>query len=127
MQYALLGSSPLRISAIGFGCMSLGKGEAENTRLIHRALELGINFFDTADLYDKGLNEQTIGKILHSKRDKVVLATKVGNQWRADGSGWDWNPRKEYIINAAEASLKRLQTDRIDLYQLHVGPMEYPI
>jgi aryl-alcohol dehydrogenase-like predicted oxidoreductase len=127
MNYHTLGSSSLRISTIGFGCMSLGEGEAENTQLIHRALELGINFFDTADLYDKGLNEQTIGKILHSKRDKVVLATKVGNQWRADGSGWDWNPRKEYIINAAEASLKRLQTDRIDLYQLHGGTMEDPI
>ena len=127
MNYHTLGSSSLRISTIGFGCMSLGKEEAENTRLIHRALELGINFFDTADLYDKGLNEEAIGKILHSKRDEVVLATKVGNQWRADGSGWDWNPRKEYIISAAEASLTRLRTDRIDLYQLHGGTMEDPI
>jgi aryl-alcohol dehydrogenase-like predicted oxidoreductase len=107
--------------------MSLGKGEAENTRLIHRALELGINFLDTADLYDKGLNEQTVGKILRSKRDQVVLATKVGNQWRNDGSGWDWNPRKEYIVSAVEASLTRLRTDRIDLYQLHGGTMEDPI
>lgn len=127
MNYHALGSSSLRVSAIGFGCMSLGRGEAENTRLIHRALELGINFFDTADLYDKGLNEQTVGKILRSKRDQVVLATKVGNQWRADGSGWDWNPRKEYIISAVEASLIRLQTDHIDLYQLHGGTMEDPI
>jgi aryl-alcohol dehydrogenase-like predicted oxidoreductase len=127
MQYALLGSSTLRISAIGFGCMSLGKGEAENIRLIHRALELGINFFDTADLYDKGLNEQTVGKILRSKREQVVLATKAGNRWRSDGSGWDWDPRKEYIIRAVEASLTRLQTDRIDLYQLHGGTMEDPI
>lgn len=107
--------------------MSLGKGEADNTRLIHRALELGINFFDTADLYDKGLNEQTVGKILRSRREQVVLATKVGNRWRSDGSGWDWNPRKEYIIRAVEASLTRLQTDRIDLYQLHGGTMEDPI
>jgi aryl-alcohol dehydrogenase-like predicted oxidoreductase len=107
--------------------MSLGKGEADNTRLIHRALELGINFFDTADLYDKGLNEQTVGKILRFKREQVVLATKVGNRWRSDGSGWDWDPRKEYIIRAVEASLTRLQTDRIDLYQLHGGTMEDPI
>ncbi|HEY4205414.1 MAG TPA: aldo/keto reductase [Puia sp.] len=127
MQYSFLGSSPLRISAIGFGCMSLGKDEADNTRLIHRALELGINFFDTADLYEKGLNEQTVGKILRSKREQVVLATKVGNRWRDDGSGWDWDPRKEYIIRAVEKSLMRLQTDRIDLYQLHGGTMEDPI
>jgi aryl-alcohol dehydrogenase-like predicted oxidoreductase len=107
--------------------MSLGKGEADNTRLIHRALELGINFFDTADLYDKGLNEQTVGKILRSKREQVVLATKAGNRWRSDGSGWDWDPRKEYIMRAVEASLTRLQTDRIDLYQLHGGTIEDPI
>ena len=107
--------------------MSLGKDEGDNTRLIHRALELGINFFDTADLYDKGLNEQTVGRILRSRREEVILATKVGNRWRDDGSGWDWNPRKEYIISAVEESLTRLQTDRIDLYQLHGGTMEDPI
>ncbi|HTI07365.1 MAG TPA: aldo/keto reductase [Puia sp.] len=127
MNYHALGSSPLRVSAIGFGCMSLGKNEADNTQLILRALEGGINFFDTADLYDKGWNEQLLGNILHSRRDQVVLATKVGNRWRADGSGWDWDPRKEYIIRAAEASLSRLRTDRIDLYQLHGGTLEDPI
>jgi len=127
MNYHALGASSIRVSAISLGCMSLGKEEAENTRLIHRALELGINFFDTADLYDQGLNERTVGKILRSKRDQVVLATKVGNQWRADGSGWDWNPRKEYITGAVEASLARLQTDYIDLYQLHGGTMDDPI
>jgi aryl-alcohol dehydrogenase-like predicted oxidoreductase len=58
---------------------------------------------------------------------KVIIATKVGNQWRADGSGWDWNPNKDYIISAVEQSLKRLQTDYIDLYQLHGGTMEDPI
>src|SRR5258708_12846905 len=96
MNYHALGTSPLRISAIGFGCMSLGKGEAENTRLIHRALELGINFFDTADLYDKGLNEQIVGKILRSKRDQVVLATKAGNQWRAHHSASPSTPPNQY-------------------------------
>ena len=107
--------------------MSLGDDLMANTRLIHRALETGINFFDTADLYDKGLNEQMLGKIFHDRRENVILSTKVGNQWRNDGSGWDWNPRKEYILRAAEDSLRRLGTDHIDLYQLHGGTMEDPI
>jgi aryl-alcohol dehydrogenase-like predicted oxidoreductase len=126
MRYQLLGQSTLRISVAGFGCMSM-EGEQESARIIHRAMESGVNFFDTADLYEKGMNEARLGRILRGKRDRVVLATKVGNQWRADGSGWDWNPRKEYIIRAVEASLVRLQTDRIDLYQLHGGTMEDPI
>jgi aryl-alcohol dehydrogenase-like predicted oxidoreductase len=127
MQYHFLGQSTLRISGIGFGCMSLEEGEQEAERLIHRAVDLGINFFDTADLYEKGLNEERVGHALRGKRDRVVLATKAGNQWRADGSGWDWNPRKEYIIGAVEASLTRLRTDRIDLYQLHGGTLDDPI
>jgi aryl-alcohol dehydrogenase-like predicted oxidoreductase len=127
MNYKLLGRSTLRISVTGFGCMSLGEGELESARLIHRAIESGVNFFDTADLYEKGLNEERVGRILKGKREQVVLATKVGNQWRADGSGWDWNPRKEYILKAAEASLRRLGTDRIDLYQLHGGTIDDPI
>jgi aryl-alcohol dehydrogenase-like predicted oxidoreductase len=127
MNYKLLGRSTLRISVTGFGCMSLGEGELESARLIDRAIESGINFFDTADLYEKGLNEERVGKILRGKREQVVLATKVGNQWRTDGSGWDWNPRKEYILRAVEASLVRLRTDRIDLYQLHGGTMDDPI
>lgn len=126
MRYQLLGPSTLRISVAGFGCMSM-EGEEESARIIHRAMESGVNFFDTADLYEKGMNEARLGRILRGKRDRVVLATKVGNQWRADGSGWDWNPRKEYIISAVEASLARLQTDRIDLYQLHGGTMDDPI
>ncbi|MGN6401180.1 MAG: aldo/keto reductase [Flavisolibacter sp.] len=126
MQYQQLGRSDLHISKIGFGCMSL-KPEATSETILHRALEAGINYFDTADLYDKGLNEELIGRTFKSKRDKVVIATKAGNQWRADGSGWDWNPRKKYILACAEKSLKRLQTDYIDLYQLHGGTMQDPI
>lgn len=102
-------------------------GEEDASRMIHRALDMGINFFDTADLYEKGMNESRLGKILLGKRESVVLATKVGNRWREDGSGWDWDPRKEYIISAVEESLKRLRTDRIDLYQLHGGTMDDPI
>ena len=106
--------------------MSLGEGDPEAARLIHQAMERGVNFFDTADLYEKGLNEERIGRILRGKREQVVLATKVGNRWRADG-GWDWDPRKAYILKAVEASLTRLGTDRIDLYQLHGGTIDDPI
>ncbi len=63
--------------------------QAENEKILHQALEYGINYFDTADLYDKGMNESCAGKALKGKRDQAVLATKVGNQWRTDGSGWD--------------------------------------
>lgn len=100
--------------------------EQEGISLIHRALDIGINFLDTADLYEKGLNEELVGKAIKDRRDKVVLATKVGNQWRTDGSGWDWNPRKTYIMAAVEESLRRLNTDRIDLYQLHGGTIDDP-
>jgi aryl-alcohol dehydrogenase-like predicted oxidoreductase len=127
MEYRKLGHSQLSISEIGFGCMSLQTDHDANTRIIHQAIELGINFFDTADLYNNGMNEVSVGKALKQKRSQVMLATKAGNQWRQDGSGWDWNPRKEYILQAINKSLERLQTDYIDLYQLHGGTMEDPI
>ncbi|MEI6947724.1 aldo/keto reductase [Paraflavisolibacter sp. H34] len=127
MNYNSLGTSSLRISEIGFGCMSLTGDAAESTRILHEALAGGINFFDTADLYQKGANEELVGRAFQGRRDQVVLASKVGNQWRADGSGWDWNPRKDYILSSIEGSLKRLQTDYIDLYQLHGGTLEDPI
>lgn len=127
MLYHPLGSSALNISQVSFGAMSLQGSDTENAALISRALDAGINYFDTADLYDQGRNEQTVGKALQGKRKDVIIATKVGNQWRPDGSGWDWNPRKEYIITAVEDSLQRLQTDYIDLYQLHGGTLQDPI
>lgn len=127
MNYHTLGQSSLKISEVSFGCMSLVQQEPGNEDLIHRAIGLGINYFDTADLYDKGANESLLGKALQGKRDKVIIATKVGNQWREDGSGWDWNPRKEYILTSVEGSLQRLKTDYIDLYQLHGGTIQDPI
>jgi aryl-alcohol dehydrogenase-like predicted oxidoreductase len=127
MKYNQLGKSDLQISEVSFGCMSLGDDHAENSRLLHRAADGGINFFDTADLYGKGTNEETVGRAFKGMRQKVILATKVGNQWRPDGSGWDWNPRKTYILSAVEGSLRRLQTDYIDLYQLHGGTLDDPI
>lgn len=127
MEYRQLGKSTLQISRIGFGAMSLRPLEIDTQQLLYAAIDKGINFLDTADLYDKGLNEAAIGQALQKRRKEIILATKVGNQWRQDGSGWDWNPWKAYIINAAEESLKRLQTDYIDLYQLHGGTIDDPI
>jgi aryl-alcohol dehydrogenase-like predicted oxidoreductase len=128
MDYQQLSDSSLLISRIGLGCMSLDPAREDTSiRIIHQSIELGINYFDTADLYQKGLNEVLVGKALQSKRTEIILATKVGNQLRADGSGWDWNPQKEYIIAAVEKSLRRLQTDYIDLYQLHGGTIDDPI
>ncbi|WP_234735740.1 aldo/keto reductase [Tellurirhabdus bombi] len=127
MKLVPLGKSDLLVSEISFGCMSLGDDLTENTRLLHQALDKGINFFDTADLYQDGQNEISVGKAFQDRRDRVFIATKVGNQRRADGLGWDWNPRKAYIIKAVEESLKRLQTNYIDLYQLHGGTIDDPI
>ena len=127
MDYKILGKSDLEISRIGFGAMSLTMGVDANTKLLHQALASGVNLFDTADLYDKGLNEEVIGQALKDRRAEVIIATKVGNQWRPDGSGWDWNPNPNYILACVEKSLKRLQTDYIDLYQLHGGTLEDPI
>jgi aryl-alcohol dehydrogenase-like predicted oxidoreductase len=124
MEYSKLGSTDMLISRISFGCMSLNPEATDNEYLLHQAIDAGINFFDTADLYNKGGNEVLVGKALKERREDVYLATKVGNQWRSDGIGWDWNSTKAYIIHAVEKSLARLSTDRIDLYQLHGGTME---
>jgi aryl-alcohol dehydrogenase-like predicted oxidoreductase len=127
MDYSFLGKSNLNVSRVSFGCMSLGDDHAENARILHHARDQGINFFDTADLYQKGFNEETVGRAFRDTRHRVLIATKAGNQWRSDGSGWDWNPSKNYILKAAEESLRRLQTDHIDLYQLHGGTTDDPI
>jgi aryl-alcohol dehydrogenase-like predicted oxidoreductase len=127
MTYTVLGPSDLNVSAIAFGCMSLGDDVAANVRLLHAALDGGITLFDTADLYQHGRNEECVGRAFHDRRDRVVIATKGGNQWRPDGSGWDWNPTRAYILEAVESSLRRLQTDYIDLYQLHGGTLDDPI
>jgi aryl-alcohol dehydrogenase-like predicted oxidoreductase len=127
MKYQQLGKSTLNISRIGFGCMSLDPLQQQSESILHRAIDLGVNYFDTADLYNKGANEELVGNALKHKRDQVVIASKVGNQWRKDGTGWDWNPRKEYILTSVEGSLKRLQTSYIDLYQMHGGTIDDPL
>jgi aryl-alcohol dehydrogenase-like predicted oxidoreductase len=127
MNYNSLGKSDIKVSAISFGCMSLGNDHSENARLLHHAHDHGINYFDTANVYAKGDNEITIGKAFKEIRNKVIIATKVGNQWKKDGSGFDWNPSKEHIMQSVDESLERLQTDYIDLYQLHGGTIDDPI
>jgi aryl-alcohol dehydrogenase-like predicted oxidoreductase len=127
MIHRRLGRSGLEVGVVAFGCMSLGEDHAANGRLIHAALDLGIDLFDTADLYQHGENEETLGRALQGRRQSALIATKVGNQWRPDGSGWDWNPRKSYIKESVHGSLRRLRTDCIDLYQLHGGTIDDPV
>jgi aryl-alcohol dehydrogenase-like predicted oxidoreductase len=116
--------SSFDLPPIGLGCMSLPIEYTDAKAILDEAIDSGIFFFDTADLYQRGLNEQHLGKALEGKRAQVLLATKVGNQWNASGSAWTWNPSKSYILQAVEESLKRLKTDYIDLYQLHGGTLE---
>src|SRR5690606_19230044 len=91
----LLNSGQLHLPGIGLGCMSLPERFADAQKIIHRALDSEISFFDTADLYQKGKNEENLGKALRGRRGELILATKVGNQWNPDGKSWTWNPRKE--------------------------------
>ncbi len=127
MEYRQLGDSDISISALSLGGMSLDYQNPDSISLIHKTINYGVNFFDTADLYDQGQNEILLGNALKAHRHKVSIATKVGNEWRSDGSGWDWNPSKNYILTAVHKSLQRLQTDYIDLYQLHGGTIDDPI
>lgn len=112
---------------VGFGCMSLQGRRIENIQLLRNAYDNNINFYDTADLYDQGRNEQLVGSALSPFRGKVQIATKVGNEWNKSGTQWRWNPTKEYILNAVDKSLERLKTDYIDLYMLHGGTLNDPI
>lgn len=124
MKKRELGKSGLFVSEIGLGTMSLPNDKIEVQNIIDAALHAGINFVDTADLYDGGKNEELVGHALSGKRDKFVLATKVGNKLNANDNGWTWNPSKKHITEAVKKSLTRLGTDYIDLYQLHGGTME---
>jgi 1-deoxyxylulose-5-phosphate synthase len=127
MKQNRLGASDLLVSEIGFGCMSLPLGQATSTKLLHRALELGINFFDTADLYQAGQNEVIVGNAFKGMRDKIILASKVGNRLNDDGKTWRWDASPKWIKEEIHHSLKRLQTPYLDLYQLHGGTLEDPI
>lgn len=127
MKKRQLGNSDLYVSELGLGCMSLGTDAKNVQEIIEFALDEGINYFDTADLYDYGKNEQLVGLALKGVRDKVIIATKGGNRWNEHKDGWSWDPSKKHLKEAVKASLKRLGIDYIDLYQLHGGTIEDPI
>ena len=127
MKTNQLGNSNLYVSEIGLGTMSLGTDRAKAIALIHEAIDNGVNFIDTADLYDFGLNEEIVGEALRDRRDSVILATKAGNHWEEGKEGWFWDPSKKHIKSALKESLRRLKTDHLDLFQLHGGTLEDPI
>ncbi len=123
MEKRKLGAG-LEVSALGLGCMGMsefygGGDEAESIATIHRALDLGITFLDTADMYGVGRNEELVGRAIRARRDRVVLATKFGNVRGEDGSFRGVNGKPEYVRSACEASLKRLGVEVIDLYYQH--------
>jgi aryl-alcohol dehydrogenase-like predicted oxidoreductase len=131
MQKRTLGHG-LKVSALGLGCMGMSEfygaaDEAESIATIHRALELGVDFLDTADMYGVGRNEELVGRAVKDRRDKVVLATKFGNMRGADGSFLGVNGKPEYVRQACDASLKRLGMDHIDLYYQHRVDANTPI
>jgi aryl-alcohol dehydrogenase-like predicted oxidoreductase len=127
-----LGRSGLSVSAQGLGCMGMSefygaRDEAESIATIHRALDLGVSFLDTADMYGSGANEELVGRALRDRRDRAVLATKFGNVRTPEGGFAGVNGRPEYVRSACEASLKRLGVDVIDLYYQHRVDPETPI
>ena len=132
MEMRKLGSQGLEVSALGLGCMGMsefyaGRDDAESAATIHRAIDLGLTFLDTADMYGVGRNEELVGRVVRERREWVVVATKFGNVRGADGSFRGISGRPDYVRQACDASLQRTGLDVIDLYYQHRVDPEVPI
>ncbi len=132
MKKRNLGSSDLKVSQLGLGCMAMSEfygpsDQKECVEVLHRALELGINFFDTADAYGSGRNEELLRQAFESSSEEIVVATKFGIVRDSDGGISGRNGKPEYVKEACDASLKRLGKETIDLYYLHRVDPEVPI
>ena len=132
MEQRHLGRQGLVVSALGLGCMGMSefygpRDDAESVATLHRALELGVNFLDTADMYGPFTNEALVGRAIRGRREQVILATKFGNQRNPDGSWLRINGTPEYVRSACDASLQRLGVSHIDLYYQHRVDATVPI
>jgi aryl-alcohol dehydrogenase-like predicted oxidoreductase len=132
MQTRTLGRQGLTVSALGLGCMGMsefysGRDDAESVATIHRALDIGVNFLDTADMYGPFENERLVGRAIRGRRHEVVIATKFGNVRDADGSFLGINGSPEYVRRACDGSLERLRVEVIDLYYQHRVDAAVPI
>lgn len=132
MKTRILGNSGIAVSSIGLGCMGMsdfyGKSDdVKSLALLEKAVELGVNFWDTADMYGTGHNEMLISQVLRHHRDEIIIATKFGNMRRIDGAQLGINGTPEYVKSACDMSLKRLGVDHIDLYYQHRVDPNVPI